>query len=90
MVLLTKEFEGCYDHGREQPQQRIDVAYMGKFIGIGQIPDISGQEKVTFMVGRQGQVESIAGRITGHHHALDIGLDNLNDHRLNRDKGYGG
>jgi len=90
VVLLTKEFEGCDERGREQPQQCIDVADMGKFVGIGKISDIPGQEKVTLMVGRQGQVEGIAGRITGHDHALDIGLDNLNDHRLHRDKGYGG
>ena len=58
-MLLTKEVEGCDVLGSEQPQQRVDVAYMGKFVGIGQITDIPGQEKVTPMVGRQGQVEGI-------------------------------
>ncbi len=79
MVLLTKEVEGCNERGSEQPQQRVDVAYMGKFVGIGQITDIPGQEKVTRMVGRQGQVEGIPSGITGHDHALDIGLNHGNE-----------
>jgi len=90
VILLTKKFEGCDERGREQPQQRIDVTSMGKFVGVGKIADIPGQEKVTFMVGGQGQVEGIARRITRHHHALDIGLDDLNDHGLNRDEGSRG
>ena len=41
-MLLTKEFEGGNERGGEQPQQRVDVADMGKFVGIGQIADIPG------------------------------------------------
>ena len=48
MVLLPKEFEGCDERGCEQPQQRIDVTDMGKFVGVSKIADIPGQEKVTF------------------------------------------
>ena len=90
MVLLSKEFEGCDECGREQSQQRIDVTDMGKFIGVSKIANIPGQEKVTFMVGCQGQVERITRWITRHHHACDIGLDNLNDHGLNGDEGHCG
>src|SRR5262245_4062947 len=61
---------------------------MGKFMGIGKIPNIPGQEKVAFMIGCQSQVESVTSRITGHHHTLNIGLDDLNDRRFNRDEGH--
>src|SRR5574341_652055 len=87
-AVLAEEFEGCHQGGRERPQQRIDVTNMRKFVGISEISDIPGQEKVTLMVGRQGQVRGIACRVTGHHQALDVGLDNLDDRGLNRDEWY--
>jgi len=57
---------------------------MRKFVGIGEIPDVPGQEKDTLMVRRQSQVQGIACRNMRHHHALNVGLDNLDDRGLDR------
>jgi hypothetical protein len=54
--LLCEEFEWRHKRSGEQTQQRIDTADVRKFVGVREVLYIPRQQKITFMVGRQGQV----------------------------------
>lgn len=59
---------------------------MPKFIRIRQVSTIPSHQKVTFMIGRQSQMQGITTGIGGHYLVPDVRLHDLNNGRLNGQK----
>lgn len=69
--------------GNKEAELGIDMPYMLELVGIRQVFAVPSQEEVTVVKRGHGQVQSIPSGIVWHHMVFNVGIDDLNNLRLN-------
>src|SRR5436309_157691 len=76
-ITSSKQFQGRYQRGYEEPEHRIDAANVPDLIRVRQMPTIPRYQEVALVVRRQGQVHRITGGVRGHDPVPDVSLSSL-------------
>jgi len=77
--ILSKQFHRCNEVRNVQPKHTIYPPYLPELIRIRQVLTVPSYEKITSVIGRKRQMQSVTERISRHHFMRQIRFDDLED-----------